>query len=289
MNKSEFIEKFVEMAKDKFGEDAVIVNEVVKNNDQKLTGICVKKDDVNPTYYIEHYYSEFVNVEEAFSKWVNELDSSSSFIPPFSIPDFSDVEYVKNNVFYQVVNRDMNKERLNTCPHCEVPGTDLVCLFRLYVDSNQGGVMSAVITDEILRRIQIDISDLQELAFNNTKRMFSPLIRNMSEMIPGEQVDPFPMYVISNSRMVNGATNIIYKDVLSEAADKINQNFGTYNEFYILPSSIHEVIIIPDDGDSNYLLSIVREINKFEVADNEVLSNNVYKFNLEDYTLKMIA
>ena len=86
------------------------------------------------------------------------------------------------------------------------------------------------------------------------------------------------MYVCSNSQKVNGAGVILYKDLLKQFAEK------TGSDFYILPSSIHETLLVPvsDQMEVEALRSMVREVNATQVAPEEVLSDNVYIYRRED-------
>ena len=84
-----------------------------------------------------------------------------------------------------------------------------------------------------------------------------------------------PMYVLTNRKRCNGAACVLYEQVLENFAKKINDNL------YILPSSVHEVIMIPASfaGKASQLREMVEEINATQVEDEEVLSDSVYFFN----------
>ena len=93
-------------------------------------------------------------------------------------------------------------------------------------------------------------------------------------MVIGED-DMIPMYVCTNTAKLNGAGVILYQELLQEFADRIG------SDFYILPSSIHETLLIPANGDMDleYLRDMVRTVNRTEVAEDEVLSDSVYRYN----------
>ena len=54
-------------------------------------------------------------------------------------------------------------------------------------------------------------------------------------------------------------------------------------DFFVLPSSVHEVLLIPDDGsmELSYLEQMVRDVNQQEVAPEERLSDNVFHYDSE--------
>lgn len=53
--------------------------------------------------------------------------------------------------------------------------------------------------------------------------------------------------------------------------------------FYILPSSIHEILIVPGNGEENAgeLGEMVRDVNRTEVRREEVLSDHIYEYDRE--------
>ena len=63
-----------------------------------------------------------------------------------------------------------------------------------------------------------------------------------------------------------------------EAIKELAENIGV-NEFVILPSSIHECILMPKtaETDMDYLLSMVKEVNKTTVAPEERLIDAVFE------------
>ena len=77
--------------------------------------------------------------------------------------------------------------------------------------------------------------------------------------------------IVSNKMNINGAVTII------NAIDQLRERFG---HFYVLPSSVHEVIIIPDSfgASPEDLLNMVTEVNEFVVSPVDRLSDNVYHF-----------
>ena len=93
-----------------------------------------------------------------------------------------------------------------------------------------------------------------------------------------------PMFVATNSKKVNGAGVILYDGLLRTFAEKIG------GDFYILPSSVHEVIFVPANGDidARYLIQMVKEVNATEVSPDEVLSDNVYMYHADEDRVEMM-
>jgi len=91
------------------------------------------------------------------------------------------------------------------------------------------------------------------------------------------------MFVLTNISRINGAACMLYEDVLSNFANSID------SDLYILPSSIHEVIIVPqvNNLDKTELCQMVKEVNAEGVADDEILSDHVYVYNRTNHTITL--
>ena len=86
------------------------------------------------------------------------------------------------------------------------------------------------------------------------------------------------MFVLTNSENCNGASAIFYPDILN----RVSMQTGT--DLIILPSSTHEVILVPDDGSFrvNDLERMVQNINRTEVAEKDQLSDHVYHYDASE-------
>jgi hypothetical protein len=93
-----------------------------------------------------------------------------------------------------------------------------------------------------------------------------------------EQRKSEDMYILTNSKGINGATCLLYPEVLQQIAEELN------SDFYILPSSIHEVILVIDHGNISKmsLKEMVCDVNQTQVAEDEVLSDQVYYYSRKD-------
>lgn len=105
----------------------------------------------------------------------------------------------------------------------------------------------------------------------------------MDELIGSDDVSP--LYVLSNTNGLYGASCMIYQDVLKDFADRIQA------DIVLLPSSVHEVLLTPKLPETSYedLSSMVTSINRQEVSLEEQLSNQVYLFSREEGKLKIVS
>lgn len=90
--------------------------------------------------------------------------------------------------------------------------------------------------------------------------------------------DNVPMYVLSNRNRVEGAACMLYSSLFREFADAVNSSF------YIIPSSIHELLLLPDenlDERSGEIKGMIRDINDTQVKPEEILSYSLYCYDKE--------
>ncbi|MDE7404300.1 MAG: hypothetical protein K2M81_04265, partial [Lachnospiraceae bacterium] len=122
---------------------------------------------------------------------------------------------------------------------------------------------------QVMRSILMDGMENDSLCGKETEELLDEVC--MQELTQTKM----PMYVLTNKQKLYGAACMLYPGVLKTFAEKIQR------DFYILPSSIHEVILVPADADTDKeaLHEIVTEINRTQVAEEEVLADSVYFYS----------
>ena len=87
--------------------------------------------------------------------------------------------------------------------------------------------------------------------------------------------EEMPMKVLSNRQRMNGAVCLIYPDVLERLAEECGK------DLYILPSSVHETILLADSGKERprELKSMIVQVNRTQVAPEEVLTDSLYRYD----------
>ncbi len=105
------------------------------------------------------------------------------------------------------------------------------------------------------------------------------------EQLLEEENDPSPLYVLSNQTGIYGACCILYQDLLKNFADSFER------DLIVLPSSIHEVLLTPDEQglSYDYLNAMVVQINHSEVPVEDQLSNHIYLYTRKDDQLHILA
>lgn len=306
-----FVSTITNRVKDVMGEGYhVQVYKVIKNNSLELDSLIVQKEGRKfaPNIYLMPYYESFLEgtpLQEIVRRLCIIYRDA---VNPIQEKDFNfTLDNMKQYITYRLVSYEKNEKQLNTIPHIKY--LDLAVTFHCLVRNDSQGVGTMRITEEYLKQWEISLDELLLYAVTNTRKLFPPCLHNMKEIIEGilleEQtnnkfdagsyekvnnglsIDSLPeqkeMYLLTNDRGINGASCILYENLLSEIADKI------HSDFYILPSSIHETILVPVDRSvtKEVLLQMVSDINRTHVARDEVLSDWVYYYSREKDAIMM--
>ncbi len=279
------------------GTHTVEVNEVLKNNGTLLTGLTIKErsDNIAPNIYLEKPFKEFQSGMPLSEVVDHILDAYDEHKSPknLSVDFFEDFDQAKERLAMKIVNADKNAEMLKTTPHYKFG--DLAAIFQVQVDSNEFGNAVITVKDDHMKMWGVDTKTLMDHAKPNMEQNQPVRIQSMIEVLtemmgdlPGAILPPGEeptMYVMSNETKINGAAAMIFTDKLGEFAEEHGANL------YILPSSIHEILLLPDNGAMSVseLEAMVRDVNATQVAPDEVLSDNVYYYDKDVKTIYIAA
>lgn len=262
----------------------IIEQEVTKNNSVKYTGIMAKSKDTNafPTIYIDEMYDSSMNeddVDYLAMKVANNLKNAKIDDTSY-VYNYFNFEESKDSIYIKVINAEKNKDLLQDVPYRR--WHNLAIVYFYLVDGKEDDKRATVLVrNSHLKSFEIDEKKLYETAVNNMKRDIEPKIFSMNELVHDlcgrNIIEECPMYVLCNSIKLFGASLILDKELMKEVSGKLNGNF------YILPSSIHELIVLPEHlaSDVKDMASIVSSINKTEVLKEEVLADSVYYYDRE--------
>ena len=260
----------------------VEISVVKKNNGVSKAGLSIREDehDVSPLLYLDDYYIHYQNGEllENIIRNIRADYDKKVQMAAVKIPNLQEFENIRGRVIYRLVNYEKNKEILEDCPHIRL--YDLAVTFRWVARIDDVGVSTSLITNKQVKEWGVSVNDLVLAARQNTPRLFPAQIIDMGEMLAGMvsfilYPSDIPMYILTNKQELNGASALLYGDVLKDFANKKGA------DMYILPSSIHEVIMVPADriNDPTKLLSIVHDANTTVVSIGDVLSDSVYYYD----------
>jgi hypothetical protein len=306
-----FIEDMTEMVKSLMGEEYnVRIYKVTKNNSLELDSLVILKKGVNfaPNIYMLPYFEAYMqgaDMKELSKELCNAYQDCK--VPVMGGEFTYSFESLKAFIIYRLVNYEKNKRLLEKIPHIKY--LDMAITFHCLVRDDGDGIGTIRITNEHLKMWNATKEELYMLAVNNTRNIFPSTVKSMDEVILGmlkeeyaydnsgkipdkilddilyskDCINEHKMYILSNQKGINGATCLLYQNVLRDFAEQI------HSDLFILPSSIHEVILIPYDNTISKasLAKMVCDVNYTQVASDEVLSDNVYIYSRKNDSITL--
>lgn len=300
MEYREFLENVRKEVESRYDSNvSVTLNHVMKNNGTELDGITIMEKDKNiaPTIYINSFYDRYregVSLKAVVSEIIRIYNQNKNSIN-INADYFENYENVRKTIVYKLVNYQKNKKLLEDVPYKRM--LDLAVVFYCLIEQRKGVSATALIHNEHLRIWNVTEDEIYNDALKNTPVLLAgsivPMSKILSEIAGTAPVDNDEkvceytgediLYVLTNSSRVNGAACILYDNLLKKFANDV------HSDLYILPSSVHEVIIVPKKNafDKSELADMVREVNEQGVSQDEILSDNVYEYNRKNGLITM--
>lgn len=275
----------------------IAINHVIKNNGCEMDGLVImeKGKDIAPTIYLDSFYELYTNGENIKNiiRQIEVIYEQNKNNVTFDVNILKHFDTIKDKIVYKVVNYRSNEKLLEQVPHKRI--LDLAVVFYCLLDNEYGRSATALIYNNNLKNWNVTIDDVYKAALKNTPDLLHSKISSMAALfekcgvnVDGEEVDlkdyvPSDMYVLTNESKLNGAACILYENVLYDFAQKLGA------DLYILPSSVHEVILLPKLSmfEKDELVNMVKEVNTEGVAADEVLSDHVYEYNRTERLITM--
>lgn len=298
MNFDEFKNSFATDVKEKLEanteKEFTVEARTVEKMNETYEGLTVKPDDgeIGVNLNLDNLYQEYQNGTSYDSIVTKAADIATEALdnrPDFDLDSIKDYDKMKSTLAIEIVSADRNRSTLETVPHKEIE--DMAVVYRFIISEGPlSGTGSILVTNQMLDNYGITAAQLHEDALKNAPEIRPLVIEGMAEVlakqmgvedlemlgfnIPPEQEQ---MFVASVEGNVHGAGVIAYQNFMDQAAERAG------GSFYILPSSIHEVLIIPDNGkfDTASLEQMVREVNATTVDITEQLTDSVYHYDAE--------
>lgn len=279
----QFIQVVEAKVKEEVQEDFLVsVYKARKNNGVIRTGLMIEEKGVNvsPTIYLEEYYEQYQrgNSLDYIASDIVRLYSRVRFQKSWKGDCLRRYEEVEEKIVFRLINRNANGEMLKTVPY--VPYLDLAIVFYVLLEIDACGTASMLVQNIHLGLWEITKEELYEKAMLRTPELLPYDFRTMESVIEElvEQYEPCKkgeMYVLSNRIRSFGAATILYPGRLKRIAALLGESY------YVLPSSIHEVIIVPEREvpGVSVLNEMITEINEVHVDPEEVLADHAYYFD----------
>lgn len=236
------------------------------------------------TIYLEPFYRGFKNGKtlDQLAKDVLKCFEEENAEVPVDLDKFQCYESAREQVYCKLINAEENQKMLQDTPHVMFSDFAIVTYFEVNSTAIYKG--SILIKEHYLQQWGITAEELLENALEHTLKSKGVVFLSMAEVLADfyhnnvGEINKEPnekMYVLTNKDKHLGAVLIYFPKVMKWIAQTLGE------DFYLLPASIHEWIIIPQSAvvDEKQLLSVVRNINLYEVLEEEVLANDIYFYS----------
>ncbi|MCD8248840.1 MAG: DUF5688 family protein [Lachnospiraceae bacterium] len=283
----------------------IMVVPVQKNNGIVRDGLFIRAGDngMSPIIYLKPYYERYLDgfqIQGIWKEIAEEYLRARQQTPDVPVNLLS-YESVKDQLMVTVCNAERNRGRLADMPH-EEKG-DLALIYQVCMELPGERYEMTPVRNLNLKMWGISEEQLKTDSWVNMKNRYSPLFAGTETIVEGLIINGFhhvggngtaldlatvnknePMYVLTNMRKQYGAAYILDEEIMGQIADWLEA------DLIILPSSIHEAMVIKETEiiDIELCREILRIGNQTQVFEDELLSDEVYRFDRESRQLQLV-
>ena len=285
----------------------VTIREQQKLNNRYMGLTVIRPGDARiPTINLTDLYRQ--SYENPRFRITDVLEQISQIIQKeperFDVSRLTQYEEAKTHLFMRVSNIEENLQVLDNVPYVE--RADLAITFHIAVEENEAGRASAIVTNNMMENFGVTRNQLYKDALENSSFIAPVMIDNLGEVVGRMEIEEMeargaseeeirkaeeriyvesqynPMFVVTNETLLYGGSAIFYPGVMDQLGEVLN------GDFFILPSSVHETLVVPDDGriSCHELKAMVMAINEKEVAPEDRLADEVYHYDTRDHVFE---
>lgn len=163
---------------------------------------------------------------------------------------------------------------------------DFAAYYAVNLEENGEGISSIPVTVSLMNEWGVSVEQIQADAMMADKNrgvqlvdmtqivesmIFGGTPKNLlNEKLDMETVEN-PMFCLTNESKMNGASLLLQEDIRKQIGECLG------SDYFVIPSSVHEVLILPDNGIFQVpeLNAMVQEVNETQVERQEQLSDKV--------------
>lgn len=276
------------------------VVEKERNNGQRRVGITFSRpgQEIAPVIYVEPFYKSVQQgepLEDVMREIARTVELGMKKRPPITASQISEYDRIKEYLGVKLVNTKANRRNLKDITHIEMEDMSLIPVIRFPMpEQEMYGNMK--ITEELRKAWGVSVHDIFEQAWKNEE---PPVLQELGDAVSyGEDIhDLFAverltndtMYVLTNQRAIDGAIQIALPGVMKKLSELLPKGF------FIIPSSIHETLIMPKGMEIQGLEmtpkemgQMLRVINQGYVEKNEILSDRIYEYDKESGKIRQV-
>lgn len=257
---------------------------------REYEGLCIKFKDISlaPVIDLQDWYDTYrmgIDITSILKKFNNALIEHSNDLNI----DVSKVNkaYILEHVTLAAINMNKGQGLLNNVYYQRME--DIAFIPKIYFDDTH----SSTITKKICEGFNISEYELIKAAIHNMENQ-SYMFKTMGDYFKDINYEDSEIkndkltnvYILTTNNLVNGAGLIVSDKI----ADRISREVG--GDFYIIPSSIHELLILPEDFVNKDMFDMIKEtiefVNEVEVNSSDFLSDNFYHYDITAHKLEIV-
>ena len=261
----------------------------MKSNGQIKYGIVFKNPAANtsPTIYLEEYY-EFYQATKELDTVIDLVADLYQSLPAIQVDEKKLLDYsaAKSRIIMKLVNTEKNRAFLETVPH--IPFQDLSIVYFYFMGNAGNRVMDMPVNDDLIRRWGVDTLTLHQQAMANYNRLLPIKFGSLNQILLerglldkedsaalSENGWRDALYCLTNEFSTGGAVLMTCKNLMDKIADFLGE------DFYILPSSTHEVLLLPESKapSKEELDQRIQEVNREALEPEDYLSDHAYYYS----------
>lgn len=281
MDFKEFVKEIMDEMGREFPDHEVCEERVQKLQNRSYNGVVVRKkgSKIGVVLDVDEYYLRLISgcgLSEIFSDIKDVVESKLFPAEGFDPDMLKDYERLKENLMIQVVPVEGNEEMLLNIPHKIIE--DIAVVYRFVLSQDENGESSILINTENLQNLGISAEQMMKDAEKVCERKYPLTVRSMESILSNvtkEMVKGLDLWVVSNENGKYGAAVIAYPNVFEKIAEKVGSGF------YIIPSSIHELIVLPDNSEikAQEIDRIIEIVNNSELVAADRLTYHSYHYD----------
>lgn len=289
-------------------QDAQVMIQEQRKLNKRYMGLTVTRagDERIPTINLTDLYRQYnENPQFGITDVLEQISQVIQREPErFDVSRLTQYDEAKKHLYMRVSDADKNAHVLGGVPFVE--REDLAITFHIAVEESEAGRASAIVTNRMMETYGVTRNQLYKDALANSPVIAPAKINNLGELLgrmtlegmaemgmPEEEIREAkeriaeanqynPLIVVTNDSGLDGASAIFYPGVMDQLGEELK------SDFFILPSSVHETIVAPDDGRFFYseLKEMVAEINATQVAPEDRLTDEVYHYDTREHVFE---
>ena len=279
------------------------LNENYKLNDHYM-GLTahIPGQTISPTVNLNAYHEKYeqgMSMDEIADRIAEAIQQE----PEVEVDIDNLLTYDKSKLFIRVSDIDANRDTLAGVPYTKVE--NLAITYHVVASQGKDGIASTIVNDQLMNQYGITKEQLHQDAMENSPKIMPARITSMEQVMremmsadlkntgmSQDEIDTMldgmipsgenPMTVVTNEQSINGAAVMFYPNVMDQLGEQVGGNF------FVLPSSVHECLVLPDNGEMSYreLKAMVTDINATQVEPKDRLADEVYHYDVQEHVFE---